>query len=133
MAKIQRDLAFSCLFLFAQSIMFFDGFSQKSLKNNCLKMKLLSHRQSLFALALAGLSETSRFVSLPYGERSRRIESLLESMDNAKVEHALVSGMLLLEKWPQNEPFMRPLLLFGQNFPRQTRSQQRCLRRFRHR
>ena len=53
-------------------------------------------------------AETGRFVSLPYGERGRRIESLLESMDNAKVEHALVSGMPFLKKWSQNEPFMRP-------------------------
>ena len=55
-------------------------------------------------------AETGRFVSFLYGERGRRIGSgsLLESMDNAKVEHALVSGMPFLKKWSQNEPFMRP-------------------------
>ena len=52
--------------------------------------------------------ETGRFVSLPYGERGRRIEALLENMDIAKVENALVCGMPFLKKWSQNEPFMRP-------------------------
>lgn len=52
--------------------------------------------------------ETGRFVSLPYGERGRRIEALLESMDQARVDHALVSGMPFLKKWSQNEPFRRP-------------------------
>lgn len=53
-------------------------------------------------------AETGRFVSFPYSERDRRIESSLESMDNAKVEHALVSSMPFLKNWSQNEPFMRP-------------------------
>jgi hypothetical protein len=52
--------------------------------------------------------ETGRYVSLPYGERGRRIEALLESMKLAKVEHALVCGMPFLKKWSQNEPFRRP-------------------------
>jgi hypothetical protein len=52
--------------------------------------------------------ETGRYASLPYGERGRRIEALLESMEQAKVEHALVSGMPFLKKWSQNEPFKRP-------------------------
>ena len=53
-------------------------------------------------------AETGRFVSLPYGERGRRIEALLENMDKAKVTNALVSGMPFLKKWSENEPFMRP-------------------------
>lgn len=52
--------------------------------------------------------ETGRFASLPYGERGRRIEALLESMDRALVDHALVSGMPCIRKWSQNEPFRRP-------------------------
>ena len=49
-----------------------------------------------------------RFVSLPYGERGRRIEVLLESMNNGNVTNALVSGMPFLKKWSENEPFQRP-------------------------
>lgn len=52
--------------------------------------------------------QTGRFVSLPFGERGRRIEALLESMDHARVEHSLVCGMPFLKKWSQNEPFRRP-------------------------
>ena len=52
--------------------------------------------------------EGGRFVSLPYGERGRRIEVLLESMDQGRVSNALVSGMPFLKKWSENEPFQRP-------------------------
>tara|TARA_B110000438_G_C15796108_1_gene642919 strand:- start:640 stop:1968 length:1329 start_codon:yes stop_codon:yes gene_type:complete len=51
---------------------------------------------------------TGRFVSLPFGERGRRIEALLESMDKAQVHNALVCGMPFIKKWSQNEPFQRP-------------------------
>ena len=49
-----------------------------------------------------------RFVSLPYGERRGRIETLLESMNQLSVSNALVSGMPFLKKWLENEPFQRP-------------------------
>ena len=52
--------------------------------------------------------DTGRFVSLPFGERGRRIEALLESMDEAQVHNALVCGMPFIKKWSQNEPFQRP-------------------------
>jgi len=52
--------------------------------------------------------DTGRFVSLPFGERGRRIEALLESMDKAQVHNALVCGMPFIKKWSQNEPFQRP-------------------------
>jgi hypothetical protein len=51
---------------------------------------------------------TGRFVSLPFGERGRRIEALLESMNKAQVHNALVCGMPFIKKWSQNEPFQRP-------------------------
>ena len=51
--------------------------------------------------------ETGRFVSLPYGERGRHIEALLENTDKAKVENALVCGMPFLKKWSKNEPISR--------------------------
>jgi hypothetical protein len=53
-------------------------------------------------------SVTGRFASLPFGERGRRIEALLESMGRAKVRHALVMGMPFIKKWSANEPFKRP-------------------------
>ena len=49
-------------------------------------------------------SVTGRFASLPFGERGRRIEALLESMGRAKVRHALVMGMPFIKKWSANEP-----------------------------
>jgi hypothetical protein len=51
---------------------------------------------------------TGRYVSLPFGERGRRIEALLESMDRAHVTDALVMGMPYIKKWSSNEPFRRP-------------------------
>ena len=38
-------------------------------------------------------ADTGLFVSLPFGERGRRIEALLESMEKAQVHNALVCGM----------------------------------------
>ena len=52
--------------------------------------------------------QTGRYVSLPYGERGRRIEALLENMDKAKVGDALIMGMPFIKKWSANEPFKRP-------------------------
>lgn len=51
---------------------------------------------------------TGRFVSLPFGERGRRIEGLIESMNTARVAHAFVCGMPYIKQWSANEPFMRP-------------------------
>ena len=45
-------------------------------------------------------SATGRYASLPFGERGRRIEALLESMGRAKVRHALVMGMPFQEARP---------------------------------
>ncbi|MEE2808723.1 MAG: hypothetical protein VYB73_05375 [Verrucomicrobiota bacterium] len=53
-------------------------------------------------------SNNGRYVSLPFGERGRRVEALLESMDEAHVDNALVCGMPFIKKWSQNEPFQRP-------------------------
>lgn len=52
--------------------------------------------------------DTGRFVSIPFGERGRRVEALLESMDKAQVHNALVCGMPFIKEWSQNEPFKRP-------------------------
>jgi hypothetical protein len=49
-----------------------------------------------------------RYLALPYGEQWRRLTLLLEDMEKAGVEHAMVSGMPFLKKWSENEPFMRP-------------------------
>ena len=55
-----------------------------------------------------GVTEGGRYSTLPYGERGRRIEALLRGMDEAQVDHVMVSGMPFIKKWSENEPFLRP-------------------------
>ncbi len=55
-----------------------------------------------------GVTEGGRYSTLPYGERGRRIEALLRGMDEAQVDHVMVSGMPFVKKWSENEPFLRP-------------------------
>ena len=55
-----------------------------------------------------GVTESGRYSTLPYGERGRRIEVLLRGMEEAQVDHVMVSGMPFIKKWSENEPFLRP-------------------------
>ena len=55
-----------------------------------------------------GVTESGRYSTLPYGERGRRIEALLRGMEEAQVDHVMVSGMPFIKKWSENEPFLRP-------------------------
>ena len=55
-----------------------------------------------------GVTEGGRYSTLPYGERGRRIEALLRGMEEAQVDHVMVSGMPFIKKWSENEPFLRP-------------------------
>ena len=55
-----------------------------------------------------GVTEGGRYSTLPYGERGRRIEALLRGMEEAQVDHVMVSGMPFVKKWSANEPFLRP-------------------------
>jgi len=55
-----------------------------------------------------GVTEGGRYSTLPFGERGRRIEALLRGMDEAQVDHVMVSGMPFIKKWSENEPFLRP-------------------------
>jgi len=53
-------------------------------------------------------SSSKRYLALPYGEQWRRLTLFLKDMEEAGVEHAMVSGMPFLKKWSANEPFARP-------------------------
>ena len=55
-----------------------------------------------------GVTEGGRYSTLPFGERGRRIEALLRGMEEAQVDHVMVSGMPFIKKWSENEPFLRP-------------------------
>ena len=49
-----------------------------------------------------------RYLALPYGEQWRRLTLFLRDMQEAGVDHAMISGMPFLKKWSANEPFGRP-------------------------
>jgi len=53
-------------------------------------------------------SSAIRYLALPYGEQWRRLTLLLKDMEEAGVEHAMVSGMPFLKKWSASDPFARP-------------------------
>ncbi len=53
-------------------------------------------------------SSAIRYLALPYGEQWRRLTLLLKDMEEARVDHAMVSGMPFLKKWSASDPFARP-------------------------
>ena len=53
-------------------------------------------------------SSAIRYLALPYGEQWRRLTLLLDDMEEAGVDHAMISGLPYLKKWSENEPFARP-------------------------
>jgi hypothetical protein len=55
-----------------------------------------------------GEVDHQRFVTLPAGERWRRIAGLLAAMERGHIDHAMVCGMPVLKKWADNETYERP-------------------------
>jgi hypothetical protein len=55
-----------------------------------------------------GEVDHQRFVTLPAGERWRRMAGLLYAMERGHIDHAMVCGMPVLKKWADNETYERP-------------------------
>lgn len=55
-----------------------------------------------------GELENQRFLTLPAGERWRRIAGILRAMDRGSIKMALICGMPVLKKWADNETYERP-------------------------
>lgn len=55
-----------------------------------------------------GEVDHQRFVTLPAGQRWRRIAGVLDAMQRGNIDHAMVCGMPVLKKWADNETYERP-------------------------
>ncbi|MBT3470656.1 MAG: hypothetical protein HOD72_01970 [Opitutae bacterium] len=61
-----------------------------------------------FPASPSGLMKDGRYFQLPYGERYRRIQGLLDVAEKHDVVDIVVCGMPFVKKWAEDDYFLRP-------------------------
>lgn len=61
-----------------------------------------------FAGSSWGEVRHERFVTLPAGERWRRVAALMRCMQRSGIDRAIVFGMPVVKKWDENDTYERP-------------------------
>jgi hypothetical protein len=61
-----------------------------------------------FAGSRWGEVRHQRFVTLPAGERWRRVAGVMRCMERSNIDRAIVFGMPVVKKWDENDSYERP-------------------------
>jgi len=75
---------------------------------NFLQQGEFDNRDNRFPASKLGAVERQRYLTLPDGERWRRISALLRHMRETDVEYAMICGMPVLKKWSEIDNYERP-------------------------